>query len=222
MVPRKSKKKYPSNRGPSTSNAVGDLSLKVALERLEPYIGPILTKLGLELVSARLSGAGGRQTMTFVIDKPLGIDKLTMAPSDKASPFSYESGGDLNNKVIRESSEIIGSRPQAFSGSLVTLNDCSLFSRAVSRLLDQLYPEEAPPYNLEVSSPGLDRPLNGAKDFERFNGFLAKITLEGPEGSRRYTGRLDTTKTPYKLNTDRGQIAFDLESVISARLKPEF
>jgi ribosome maturation factor RimP len=132
------------------------------------------------------------------------------------------------------SEEIVAATPEAsvfsprgdssgpLGGSLVTLEDCAIFSRAVSRLLDQLYPEEGPSYSLEVSSPGLDRPLNGPKDFERFNGRLAKLTLVGQGRPRRYTGRLETATKPYKLATDLGSVVFDPDEVVSARLKPEF
>jgi ribosome maturation factor RimP len=72
----------------------------------------------------------------------------------------------------------------------MTVDDCALVSRAVSALLDveDLIPGA---YTLEVSSPGIDRPLVSLADYERFAGFEAKVELARPlEGRRRFRGRL--------------------------------
>jgi ribosome maturation factor RimP len=58
----------------------------------------------------------------------------------------------------------------------MTVEDCASVSRAVSALLDVEDPIRDP-YNLEVSSPGIDRPLVQLADFDRFSGFVAKIEL---------------------------------------------
>ncbi|NVJ91109.1 MAG: ribosome maturation factor RimP [Methylocystaceae bacterium] len=70
------------------------------------------------------------------------------------------------------------------------VEDCAKISRAVSPLLDVDDPiEEA--YSLEVSSPGVDRPLVRAEDFERFAGFEARVEISYlVEGRKRFTGRL--------------------------------
>lgn len=70
----------------------------------------------------------------------------------------------------------------------MTLDDCAEVSRAVSALLDVEDPiPEA--YELEVSSPGIDRPLTRLKDFERFAGHEAKLELAAPvDGRRRFRG----------------------------------
>lgn len=72
----------------------------------------------------------------------------------------------------------------------MTVDDCAEISRALSALLDV---EDPLPegYMLEVSSPGLDRPLTRPGDFERFAGFVARIETRGLiDGRRRFTGRL--------------------------------
>ena len=58
----------------------------------------------------------------------------------------------------------------------MTVEDCQMLSRHISVLLDVDDPI-ASAYNLEVSSPGVDRPLTRIDDFNRFNGELAKVTL---------------------------------------------
>ena len=73
---------------------------------------------------------------------------------------------------------------------VMDVEDCANISRAISPLLDVDDPiEEA--YSLEVSSPGVDRPLVRAEDFDRFAGFEAKVEMSYLiEGRKRFTGRL--------------------------------
>lgn len=76
------------------------------------------------------------------------------------------------------------------SGSEMTVDDCARISRAVSAVLDVEDPI-ADAYTLEVSSPGLDRPLVRVQDFDRFSGFEAKIELQRViDGRRKFSGRL--------------------------------
>ncbi|MCW5773599.1 MAG: ribosome maturation factor RimP [Rhodospirillaceae bacterium] len=75
-------------------------------------------------------------------------------------------------------------------GTGMGVEDCVKVSRAVSALLDVEDPIEGA-YNLEVSSPGLDRPLVKPADFARYAGNDAKIELKAPrDGRRRFTGTL--------------------------------
>lgn len=75
-------------------------------------------------------------------------------------------------------------------GSGMDLNDCAEVSRASEAILDVEDPI-AGAYVLEVSSPGMDRPLTRLTDFERFAGHEAKVELLRPvEGRRRFRGRL--------------------------------
>lgn len=72
----------------------------------------------------------------------------------------------------------------------VDLKDCERVSERLGLLLDVEDPIESS-YTLEVSTPGLDRPLFGRRDYERFTGHLARITTRAPfEGRRRFVGRL--------------------------------
>lgn len=72
----------------------------------------------------------------------------------------------------------------------MTVDDCALISRTVSALLDveDPFPDA---YRLEVSSPGIDRPLTRPEDYERFKGFEARVETDLPQdGRRRFKGRL--------------------------------
>lgn len=71
----------------------------------------------------------------------------------------------------------------------VGIHDCTRVSHAVSALLDAEDPIESS-YQLEVSSPGIDRPVQRREDFERFNGYRAKVRLYEGHARRRFTGVL--------------------------------
>lgn len=71
----------------------------------------------------------------------------------------------------------------------VAARDCAQVSRYIEPLLDEADPV-ASAYKLEVSSPGIDRPVQRLSDFERFEGYRVKIRLEEGHPRRRYTGRL--------------------------------
>jgi len=72
----------------------------------------------------------------------------------------------------------------------VGLNDCAHFSRQLSDILD-VYLETETPYNLEISSPGADRPLGRLTDFERFKGNMVKITsARAIDGQKNFKGVL--------------------------------
>lgn len=72
----------------------------------------------------------------------------------------------------------------------IEVDDCAIISTEVSAVMDVEDPIEAD-YALEVSSPGIDRPLTRLKDFEKWQGFEAKIeTSELIDGRRRFKGQL--------------------------------
>ena len=82
-------------------------------------------------------------------------------------------------------------RAGTVAGEGVTIDDCQFVSTEVGTLLDV---EDAVGhrYTLEVSSPGLDRPLRGPDDYRRFRGRLAHLVLSSPvDGRGDLTGRID-------------------------------
>ena len=75
-------------------------------------------------------------------------------------------------------------------GKGMTVDHCATISRAISALLEVDDPVKGA-YTLEVSSPGMDRPLVRIGDFERFRGYQAKVELHQVlDGRRRYKGEL--------------------------------
>ena len=72
----------------------------------------------------------------------------------------------------------------------LTVDDCASVSRAVSALLEETDPIGGP-YSLEVTSPGIDRPLTRPADFDRFAGLEARLETDRPiDGRKRFRGRL--------------------------------
>jgi ribosome maturation factor RimP len=102
----------------------------------------------------------------------------------------------------------------------MNVEGCEEISRAVSAILDVEDPiEEA--YDLQVSSPGIDRPLTRLKDFERWSGFEAKVELdEAVDGQRRYRGKLlGLQDTSIKLiNAESEELLLPFEKVRKAKL----
>lgn len=105
------------------------------------------------------------------------------------------------------------------TGSL-GVEDCAKISRAVAPVLE-VEDLISGAYRLEVSSPGIDRPLLNADDFRRFAGFEAKIELAAPNeaGQRRFRGILGEEKDDaITLETEQGNETFHLSDISKARL----
>lgn len=104
-------------------------------------------------------------------------------------------------------------------GAPMTVEDCADISRSVSALLDVEDPI-AGAYTLEVSSPGLDRPLTRLKDFERFAGFTAKLeTRLAVDGRKRFKGMLTGTEgEDVLIDTDTGPARVAFDNVLRAKL----
>jgi ribosome maturation factor RimP len=101
----------------------------------------------------------------------------------------------------------------------MTVEDCAQISRSVSALLDVAEPI-AGAYMLEISSPGIDRPLVRTEDYDRFSGFEAKIELGRPvDGRKRFRGRLlGTSGSNLRLATEDGETQLPLDAVARAKL----
>jgi ribosome maturation factor RimP len=101
----------------------------------------------------------------------------------------------------------------------INVDDCA----AVSNHLTRLFAVEEIEYSrLEVSSPGLDRPLRQAKDFRRFEGERAQVRMRVPiEGRKNFTGILrGASEAELRLEVDGALMSLELAQVEKARLVP--
>lgn len=118
--------------------------------------------------------------------------------------------------------------PASTAEESVSVEDCAHVSRDLSAVLDV---EDVVPtaYTLEVSSPGLDRPLRGADDYRRFAGRRAKIVMRQPiDGQGYFKGRLagvDETRRPAAVlidGEDGRRHRVPVELITRANLEVEF
>jgi ribosome maturation factor RimP len=100
-------------------------------------------------------------------------------------------------------------------------DDCTEISRTVSALLEVEDPI-AGAYNLEVCSPGLDRPLVNLEDFKRYQGDEAKVeTLIPQDGRKRFRGVIEGVKNEMiSLLTPEGAVLIAHHNIRSAKLSP--
>jgi ribosome maturation factor RimP len=100
------------------------------------------------------------------------------------------------------------------------LGDCEIISRRLSELLDLSDPIEGS-YRLEVSSPGIDRPLTRLKDFADWAGFEARVALEEPQsGRKQFSGTLEGLdgETVKLAGKDGKAYALPFSAISSAKL----
>lgn len=105
----------------------------------------------------------------------------------------------------------------------VTVEDCEKVSRQVSSLMDVEDPISGE-YTLEVSSPGLERPLYNLEQFQRYVGEEVALKLRFPyEGRRKFKGRLNGVEgEDILLVVDDHEYLFPVDSVEKANVVPRF
>ena len=163
--------------------------------RIREIAGRVAGSYGLELFDVQLRRESGGWMLRVILDRP----------DEQAAP-----GGD----------RLAG----------VTIDDCQRVSHDLSAILDvegdQTLDDEAfaRSYTLEVSSPGLDRPLRHEADYRRFAGRLAKIVvLEAVDGQKAFAGRIQAVEDGAVLLLEgRRTHRIPLARVTRARLDVEF
>lgn len=105
----------------------------------------------------------------------------------------------------------------------VTVDDCANVSRQLSAILEVEDPLPGH-YTLEVSSPGLDRPLVTPADYRRFAGETVKVRMYQPtEGRKNFTGRLvEVADDHVVVEVDQERFDLALAGIERARLVPKF
>ena len=120
--------------------------------------------------------------------------------------YQRESGG----RVLR----VYIDRPQG-----IALDDCVNVSRQLNDLLD-VHLDNIGPYNLEVTSPGPERPLSKLRDYEKFKGRLAKIkTLQPINGQKNFTGIIvGSIEERVSLSLNKKTVVIPFGDISKARL----
>ena len=148
-----------------------------------------------------------------------------MDPSAKVVQIIEDAAASLGLDLIRVT--FVGGRVQTLQimaenpDGTMLVDDCAKWSREVSALLDVEDPI-AGEYLLEVSSPGIDRPLTRAKDFVKWSGFDIKIELRtgNEDGRRRFKGRLNSLVDGIvHMTTVEGEdVAMPFDDMLKAKL----
>lgn len=157
-------------------------------------LAPTVSSLGVELLGIEYLPSPGGAVLRLYIDVPGG-------EAGAGDGSAGEGGG-----------------PRA-----VTIEDCEAVSREVSAQLDVEDPISGN-YTLEVSSPGLDRPLFTPEQFVRFLGETAKVGLKLPQdGRRRLTGTIAAVEgDTVKFLVDGNEFVAAFDNIDKARLVPDW
>jgi len=157
------------------------------LEKIRQIAERVAASSGLEVVEVEVCGAGKHRMLRVFIDRT-GNERL-----------GNDQAGELQ----------AADRPVG-----VMHEDCSKFSREFGTIIDV---EDAVPggsYVLEVSSPGLDRKLTKAADFERFRGQRVKLTTREPvNNNRHFEGKLESF--------ENGRLLLDLSAARKKKMRPK-
>jgi ribosome maturation factor RimP len=173
------------------------------------------------------------ENMAFDLERVRQIAER-VAGSSGLEVVEVEVRGDGKHRMLRVFIDRPGAMPAAHRPDGVTHEDCSNFSREFGTIVDV---EDAVPggsYVLEVSSPGLDRKLTKAADFERFRGHRVKLTTYEPvNNNRHFEGKLESfenakllldVSAARKKKTAPGgaqRVEIELRNVEKANLVPE-
>jgi ribosome maturation factor RimP len=146
------------------------------------------------------------------------IDALTRLIEPEANALGFDLvrvamfGGKTDPTL-----QVMAERPDTRQ---LDLSDCEALSRRISDVLDAADPIEEG-YRLEVSSPGIDRPLTRARDYADWAGFDARIRLASPlDGRKQFDARLDGLQgDTIRVYAERvGEIAIPFGQIASAKL----
>ncbi len=178
---------------------MGWLFLATKQEILEGLIRPVVTGLGYECWGIAFLSQGRHTLLRVYIDRP------------QSAPIAAADAETAQEDAIQESE------------SGIFLEDCERVSRQLSAVLDVEDPI-AGDYTLEVSSPGMDRPLYTLDQYRRFTGSQIALVLRMPfEGRRKYQGLLKgVEEDEVVIQVDQEEYLFPFEGIEKANVVPQF
>ena len=133
--------------------------------------------------------------------------------------LSYYAPANKIKREIRASLQILA-EPADLTD--LTVEDCEKISRHLATVLDVEDPIQGA-YNLEVSSPGMDRPLNRIADFKRFKGELVKVRMRFmKDGRKHFRGKISSIDENENIifDTGFGKVKLSITELESARIDP--
>ena len=159
-----------------------------SLDTIRATADRVAASHGLEIVDLDFSGGAKHRALRVFVEKNAEGRAKFVAQANENPEMQLPSGVPV----------------ESLSG--VTHEDCSRFAEDFGTLLDVEDLIPGAEYTLEVSSPGLDRKLVSAQDFERFRGSLVKLQTKAPiAGNRQWRGRLKEVRD--------GSIELDLSAI---------
>ena len=173
-----------------------DMGEEMLRERLLELVEPLVGRLGYELVDIEYAATRSQATLRVYIDWPEG-------------------------RVPAAAAALADDETHAFDG--IGVEDCEKVSRELSALLDVEDPITVP-YQLEVSSPGVDRVLRTPQHYRRFVGERVLMELRvARNGRRRYTGQLVSADDEgIELNVDGVTVTAGLAEIEQTRVSPDW
>jgi ribosome maturation factor RimP len=165
----------------------------------EPYV----RDAGFDLIEVQFGREQQGSVLRLFIDRPVPDRPPTAA--DAAAGEGASSPGSGTNPTV------------------ISVDDCERVSRDVSAALD-VSDKISHAYQLEVSSPGLDRPLRRERDFARFVGESARVRLEvGVEGRRNFSGTIRGAKDGHvEIACDGRSYELPIDDIVRANLVPDW
>jgi ribosome maturation factor RimP len=171
----------------------------------------------------------GRKPALFICERPAGpnvekqarVTELLRRIEDIVAPTIVGMGYELVRVSMSKGGGTLQIMVEPADGRAMDVEGCATVARALSAVLDVEDPIPSS-YTLEVSSPGIDRPLTRPKDYARWAGHLARLeTAEPIEGRRRFKGTLlGLEGDVVKLRLDDGQETdVPLSAVTRAKLE---
>jgi ribosome maturation factor RimP len=153
------------------------------------------------------------ENMAFDFDKIRQIAER-VASSSGLEVVDVEIAGAGKHRMLRVFIDRPGAAPTAGRPDGVTHEDCSQFSREFGTIVDVEDVLPGGSYVLEVSSPGLDRKLTKASDFERFRGQRVKLTTREPvNNNRHFEGKLESF--------ENAKLLLDLSAARKKKMRPK-
>jgi ribosome maturation factor RimP len=158
-------------------------------------------------------------------DVVFGFWKVRLSESTRIEELIGPSIAAMGYRIVRVSfggggKPILQVMAEPLDGRAMTIEDCEQVSRSISAILDVEDPIPSH-YQLEVSSPGIDRPLVARDDYRRFAGFEARIELYRPcDGRKRFRGRITPVDEGDQVTVleESGKFAIPFADIAKAKL----